>query len=145
MSYDFMRSYNRADVELPSGFGVTLSLVRAQDCMTAGAIPVGILQEMADLVAEEALEEAKTNGQKPKARKTKATEPSPEVIDRGNWFRKEMVRRTLRRVAPSLAELDGPDDDDIPMWVVDKFEQADFDALAVYALRDTPLPAGSPA
>ena len=44
---------------------------------------------------------------------------------------------------PSLAELDGPDDDDIPMWVVDKFDQADFDALADYALRNTPLPAAS--
>lgn len=135
MSYDFMRSYNRADVALPSGLGVTLSLVRAQDCLTAGAIPLPILKEMEKL-AEQAEQEAKPNGQKPKE-----ADPSPEVIDRGMWFRREMVRRTVRRVAPSVAELDGPDDDDVPMWVVDKFEQADFDALAGYALRDTPLPA----
>ena len=72
------------------------------------------------------------------------SEVSQEILDRGQWFRKEMVRRTLRRVAPSVAELDGPDDEDIPAWVVDKFDQADFDALADYALRNTPLPAGSP-
>jgi hypothetical protein len=56
-----------------------------------------------------------------------------------------MVRRSIVRIAPSLAELDGPDEDDIPMWVVDRFDQADFDLLSEYALRATPLPAGSQA
>ena len=135
MSYEWLRSYNRADVALPSGIGVTLSLVRAQDALVAGSIPLGVLKEMQTLA-----EQAEPNGDGPKD----APEVSQEVIDRGQWFRKEMVRRTLRRVAPSLAELDGPDDEDIPMWVVDKFDQADFDALADYALRNTPLPAGSP-
>ena len=135
MSYEWLRNYNRADVELPSGIGVTLSLVRAQDALVAGSIPLGVLKEMQTLA-----EQAEPNGDGPK----EAPEVSQEVIDRGQWFRKEMVRRTLRRVAPSVAELDGPDDDDIPAWVVDKFDQADFDALADYALRNTPLPAGSP-
>ena len=136
MSYEWLREYNRADVALPSGIGVTLSLVRAQDCLVAGSIPLGVLNEMQALA-----EKASQNGDGPK----EEPEPSQEVIDRGQWFRKEMVRRTVRRVAPSLDELDGPDDDDLPMWVVDKFDQEDFDALAGYALRDTPLPAGSQA
>ena len=135
MSYEWLRSYNRADIALPSGIGVTLSLVRAQDALVAGSIPLGVLKEMQSLA-----EQAEPNGDGPK----EAPEVSQEVIDRGQWFRKEMVRRTLRRVAPSVAELDGPDDEDIPAWVVDKFDQADFDALADYALRNTPLPAGSP-
>ena len=141
-SYEFMRSYNRADVELPSGIGVTLALVRAQDTLTAGGIPLGILHEM-DAIRAAAFAAANGNGKAKK--KVDEPDPSPEVIERGNWFRREMVRRTIRRIAPSLAELDGPDDEDVPMWVVDRFDQADFDALADYALRNTPLPAGSPA
>ena len=46
MSYEWLRSYNRADVALPSGIGVTLSLVRAQDALVAGSIPLGVLKEM---------------------------------------------------------------------------------------------------
>ena len=136
MSYEWLRDYNRADVALPSGIGVTLSLVRAQDCLVAGSIPLGVLKEMQAL-AEKAVQNGDGKKEEP--------EPSQEVIDRGQWFRKEMVRRTVRRVAPSLAELDGPEDDDVPMWVVDKFDQEDFDALAAYALRDTPLPASTQA
>lgn len=135
MSYEWLRDYNRADIELPSGIGVTLSLVRSQETLIAGAIPLGVLKEMQELA-----EKAEANGDGPSEE-----QPSQEIIERGQWFRREMVRRTLRRVAPSITELDGPDDDDIPMWVVEKFDQADFDALADYALRTTPLPAGSQA
>ena len=136
MSYEWLSDYNRADVALPSGIGVTLSLVRAQDCLVAGSIPLGVLKEM-QVLAEKASQNGDGSKEEP--------EPSQEVIDRGQWFRKEMVRRTVRRVAPSVAELEGDDDPDIPMWVVDKFDQEDFDALAGYALRDTPLPASTPA
>ena len=54
-------------------------------------------------------------------------------------------RRTIVRIAPSLAELEGLEDAETPEWVIDKLEQADFDALKAYAFRETPLPAGSPA
>lgn len=138
MSYEWLRDYNRADVELPSGIGVTLSLVRAQESLISGAIPLGVLEEMDAIIeAQNAAENGKS--------KKKLSEPSREAIERGQWFQREMVRRSLRRIAPSLAELDGPDDDDVPMWVVEKFDQADFDVLKDYALRNTPLPAGSPA
>lgn len=143
-SYEWFRSYNRADVELPSGLGVTLSLVRAQDCLTAGSIPIGVLKEM-DALAEAEKRAKETNGDGPKEEPKPELEPSEEMIQRGQWFRREMIRRSIRRVAPSVAELDGPDDDDVPMWVVDRFDQADFDALLNYALRKTPLPAGTPA
>jgi hypothetical protein len=134
MSYEWLRSYNRADVELPSGIGVTLSLVRAQEALVAGSIPLGVLREMQALA-----EKAEPNGDAPKD----DPDISQEVIDSGQRFRREMVRRTLRRIAPSLAELDGPDDEDMPAWVIDKFDQEDFDALSAYALRETPLPAGT--
>jgi hypothetical protein len=137
MDYEWLRRYNRADVELPSGIGVTLSLVRAQETLISGGIPRGVLKEMDDLAAK-----ARSNGDGPEV---PDSELSPEVLDRGQWFQREMVRRTIRRVAPSVAELDGPDDYDVPMWVVEKFDQADFDALKDYALRNTPLPAASPA
>jgi hypothetical protein len=144
-SLEFMRTHNRADVELPSGIGVTLALVRARDCLIAGGIPTGILREMESLAeAAQKAAEAETNGDGPK-KKIKEPEPSPEAIERGMWLRREMVRRSIRRIAPSLAELDGPDEDEIPMWVVDRFDQADFDLLSEYALRATPLPAGSQA
>jgi len=146
MSYEWLRGYNRADVELPSGIGVTLSLVRAQETLIgAGSAFLGALADLK--VLEDEAKAAETNGDGPKKKTKPKTleDPSPEVIDRGQWFKREMVRRTLRRVAPTLAELDGPDDEDVPMWVVDKFDQIDFDVLADYALRNTPLPAGSQA
>ena len=147
MSYDWLRSYNRADIELPSGMGVTLSLVRAQDVLAMGSIPMPVLREMQKF----AKERAKSNGDSPDEPEpddavVPDAEASPEVMTRGLWFVRETVRRTIRRVAPSLAELEGlPDDDDFPAWVVDKFDQDDFDAIKAYAFRETPLPAGSPA
>ena len=116
---------------------MTLSLVRAQDALLRGSIPLGVLREMQALA-----EKTEPNGDVPKE-DPGIPEVSQAVIDSGQKFRKEMVRRTIRRVAPSVAELDGPDDEDVPEWVVDKFDQEDFDALAAYALRETPLPAST--
>jgi hypothetical protein len=138
MSYEWFRNYNRADIALPSGIGVTLSLVRAQDALIAGSIPLGVLKEMQKIASA-----AETNGDGKEPEESKESEFSQELIDRGRWFRKEMVRRSIRRIAPSVEQLEGPDDDDVPMWVVEKFDQADFDALVAYALRETPLPAGT--
>jgi len=132
----FMRSRNRADIELPSGLWARIGLVRLQDAITAGSIPVPILKEMDALAAQ-----AKPNGHKPRK---PPTEPSAEVIAHGTSFRHEMARRTLKSLAASQAELG--DDVDMPSQVIDELTQEDFDTLAGYALRDTPFPtAVSPA
>jgi hypothetical protein len=121
---EFVRSKNRADIELPNGWGATIGLVRMQDCVATGSIPLGVLRQMDELAS---------NGKK------KTTEPAPELLRHGMWIRREMVRRTLKRLAPSVAELSGPDID-MPMETIDELPQEVFDFIAGYALRDTPFP-----
>lgn len=133
---ELVRSRNRADVELPSGLGATIGLVRVRDAVTTGLIPLPVLREM-DTLAEA----ARSNGQEVDS--SKLGDPSPEVMVAGTTLRREMVRRTIKRLAPSVAELEGPEVE-ISVEVVDELSQEDFDVLAGYAMRDVPFPAASP-
>lgn len=133
---ELVRSRNRADVELPSGLGATIGLVRVRDAVTTGLIPLPVLREM-DTLAEA----ARSNGQEVDS--SKLGDPSPEVMVAGTTLRREMVRRTIKRLAPSVAELEGPEIE-ISVEVVDELSQEDFDVLAGYAMRDVPFPAASP-
>jgi hypothetical protein len=138
---ELVRSRNRADIELPSGFGATIGLVRIRDAVTTGLIPLPVLREM-DALAEA----ARSNGKIDEAAVEKAldeADPSPEVMMAGTAMRREMVRRTLKRLAPSVAELEGPEIE-MPAEVIAEFSQEDFDVLAAYAMRELPFPAASP-
>jgi hypothetical protein len=137
---ELVRSRNRADIELPSGLGATIGLVRVRDAVTTGLIPLPVLREMDKLAAA-----AKSNGKVDKDEIEKAideSDPSPEIMVAGVTLRREMVRRTLKRLAPSLAELNGPEID-MPAEVVEELSQEDFDVLSGYAMRDVPFPAAS--
>jgi len=139
---ELVRSRNRADIELPSGLGATIGLVRIREAVTTGLIPLPILREM-DAIAEAA--RASANGQTDKDAIAKAIDegdPSPEIMAAGITLRREVVRRTLRRLAPSLAELEGPEVE-MPAEVIAELSQEDFDVLAGYAMRDVPFPAAS--
>jgi hypothetical protein len=61
----------------------------------------------------------------------------------GVELRREMVRRTLKRLAPSVAELEGPEVE-MSAEVITELSQEDFDVLADYAMRNVPFPAASP-
>jgi hypothetical protein len=138
---ELVRSRNRADIELPSGLGATIGLVRVRDAVTAGLIPLPVLREMDRLT-----EAARQNGKVDQVAVEKALEeadPSPEIMVAGTALRREMVRRTLKRLAPSVAELEGPEID-MPAEVIEELSQEDFDVLAAFAMRDVPFPAASP-
>jgi hypothetical protein len=138
---ELVRSRNRADIELPSGFGATIGLVRVRDAVTTGLIPLPVLREMDRISAA-----ARSNGKVDQAEIEKAlaeTDPSPEIMAAGTELRREMVRRTLKRLAPSVAELEGPEID-MPAEVIEELSQEDFDVLAAFAMRDVPFPAASP-
>lgn len=139
---DLVRGRNRADIELPSGLGATIGLVRIRDVVTTGLLPLPVLREMDALTAAAI---AKANGKGTKAAIAKAlddSDPSPEVMSAGITLRREVVRRTLKRIAPSVAELDGPDID-MPSEVIEELSQEDFDVLSSYAMRELPFPAAS--
>jgi hypothetical protein len=135
---ELVRSRNRADIELPSGLGATIGLVRVRDAVLTGLIPLPVLREM-DALAEA----ARSNGQTDVDKALDEMDPSVEIMTAGSDLRREMVRRTLKRLAPSVAELQGPEMN-MPVEVIEELSQEDFDVLAGYAMRDTPFPAASP-
>jgi len=138
---ELVRSRNRADIELPSGLGATIGLVRIRDAVTTGLIPLPVLREMDEL----AKKVASSNGQAEKdaiAKLLDEEDPTPEVMAAGITLRREMVRLTIKRLAPSLAELDGPEIE-MPPEVVAELDQEDFDVLVGYAMRDVPFPVAS--
>jgi len=139
---ELVRSRNRADIELPSGLGATIGLVRIRDAVTTGLIPLPVLREM-DAIAEAAKASANGNGDAAAIEKAlEGADPSPEVMVAGVTLRREVVRRSLKRLAPSVAELEGPEIE-MPAEVVAELSQEDFDVLAGYAMRDVPFPAAS--
>jgi hypothetical protein len=85
---------------------------------------------------------ASENGKVDSSRLAEEADPSPEVMVAGTTLRREMVRRTLKRLAPSKEELEGPEID-MPAEVIAELSQEDFDVLAGYAMRDVPFPAAS--
>jgi len=139
---ELVRSRNRADIELPSGLGATIGLVRIRDAVTTGLIPLPVLREM-DAIAEAAKASANGNGDAAAIEKAlEGADPSPEVMVAGVTLRREVVRRSLKRLAPSVAELEGPEIE-MSAEVVAELSQEDFDVLAGYAMRDVPFPAAS--
>jgi hypothetical protein len=139
---ELVRSRNRADVALPSGLGATIGRVRIREAVLSGIIPLPILREW-DALTEAA--KKSLNGQADQesiAKVVDEADPSPDAIRGEVELRRECVRRSLKRLAPSVAELDGPEFD-MPMEVIDELDQEDFDVLAGYAMRDVPFPAAS--
>lgn len=132
---ELVRSRNRADIELPSGLGATIGLVRIADCIIELGIPLPILAEMRAL--------ASSNGDS-KSPELEMAGLSEDAISRGAKLREEVVRRSLKRLAPSVGELDGPEQEMSPEVIVE-LDQEDFDVLADYAMRNVPFPtAGAP-
>lgn len=137
---ELLRSRNRADIELPSGLGATIGLVRIADCLIG--IPLPVMTEIRRLDIE-------ANGHDSEERsKVMLAQLDPElaaeVEAQGARLREEVVRRSLKRLAPSVAELEGPDVEMSPEVIVE-LSQEDFNVLASYAMRDVPFPtAGAP-
>lgn len=136
---ELVRSRNRADIELPSGLGATIGLVRITDCIIGLGIPLPVLAELRDLNAD-------SNGHDPEQTEAELLQQlSPEATASGVKLREEVVRRSLKRLAPSVADLNGSPEQEITPEVISELSQEDFDVLASYAMRDTPFPtAGAP-
>lgn len=125
---DLLRSRNRADIELPSGLGATIGLPRIADCIVDLGIPLPLMREIGKITS---------------AGDVRIEDLTPEMITGGAEFQREMVRRTLKRLAPSIDALDGTPEVDMPAEVIAELDQADYDLLEAYALRERPFPAAS--
>lgn len=135
---ELVRSRNRADIELPSGLGATIGLVRIRSAMMAGMVPVPMLREY-DRIRDAATSNGEIDTEKVEEI-AKTSDLSQELLFQTDKMRREMVRRTLKRLAPSVAELDGQPEIDMPAEVIEELPQEDYDVLVGYAMRDVPFP-----
>jgi len=109
-----LRSRNRYDVTLPSGLNVTIRKPRIRDCVIAGSVPLPVLQHIQAVASD-----GETN-------------LTPDEMAAGAKFQDEVVRQTLVAIDGEPVALTQEDISDL--------EQEDYDALANYGLRVTPLP-----
>ena len=116
------RLRKRYDVTLPSGMNVIIRLPRLRDCIIAGQVPLPVMTHMVEVAAS-------SNGDVP------SVQDAAHVAR----FQDEVVRRTL-------VAIEGEDVTMTPE-AVEELDQEDYDALAAYGVRATPVPttAGSPA
>ena len=114
------RIRKRYDVTLPSGMNVTIRLPRLRDCILAGQVPMPVMKHLQELASS-------PNGSDP--------ELSPEETAHIARFQDEIVLRTL-------VAIEGEDVEMTPEAVAE-LDQEDYDALAAYGTRATPL-AGAP-
>ena len=109
------RLRKRYDVTLPSGMAVTIRLPRLRDCIIAGNVPLPVMTHLVETAAS-------SNGD------------GPSVEDAAHMarFQDEVVRQTL-------VAIEGEDVTMTPEAVVE-LDQEDYDALAAYGTRATPVP-----
>lgn len=148
---ELVRSRNRWDVELPGengspGFGATIGLPSLADCVLAGRVPMPVLRHLQDLAA---LAGVAANGDTPavkkaaKAKLKEADDLSPEEREHVRRFDLEIARRTLKRLAPSVAELDGPEVD-MPAEVLAELSDPAVRMLIAWGTRaESPPKAGA--
>ena len=107
----------RYDVTLPSGLNVTIRLPRLRDCIFAGNVPMPVMKHLQEIATQ--------NGEAP--------ELSPEESEHIARFQDEIVLRTLVAIEGEGVEMT-PE-------AVSELDQEDYDALAAYGTRATPLAA----
>ena len=109
------RLRKRYDVTLPSGMAVTIRLPRLRDCIIAGNVPLPVMTHLIETAAS-------SNGD------------GPSVEDTAHMarFQDEVVRQTL-------VAIEGEDVTMTPEAVAE-LDQEDYDALAAYGTRATPIP-----
>jgi hypothetical protein len=147
---ELVRSRNRLDIELPeSGFGATVAAVDLMDCIMAGGIPRDVLDELAEL---EKAAKAKQDGDGDETLSV-AVETSEEEDLEVTWdevitnakVNFELARRGLKRLAPSLAELEGTPEVDMPLEVLKELPKVDRELILAYAKGRKDIPkAGAP-
>jgi len=111
------RLRKRYDVTLPSGLNVTIRLPRIRDCIFAGNVPLPVMRHLQEIATQ--------NGDAPEL----TSEESAHIAH----FQDEIVLRTL--VAIEGEEVD------MTREAVSELDQEDYDALAAYGTRATPLAA----
>ena len=113
------RLRKRYDVTLPSGLAVTIRLPRLRDCIRAGNVPMPVMQYLS-----EQAEKVEANGQ--------PAEFTAEQMEHLARFQDEVVRQTLVAIEGEPVEMTHE--------AVVELDQEDYDALAAYAMRTTPVP-----
>jgi hypothetical protein len=111
------RLRKRYDVTLPSGMNVTIRLPRIRDCIFAGNVPMPVMKHLQELATQ--------NGEAPEL----SSEESAHIAR----FQDEIVLRTL-------VAIEG-EDVEMTQEAVAELDQEDYDALAAYGTRATPLAA----
>jgi len=111
------RVRKRYDVTLPSGMNVTIRLPRIRDCIFAGNVPMPVMKHLQEISTQ--------NGDAPEL----SSEESAHIAR----FQDEIVLRTLVAIEGEEVEM--------TQEAVAELDQEDYDALASYGTRATPLPA----
>jgi len=107
----------RYDVTLPSGLNVTIRLPRIRDCIFAGNVPMPVMKHLQEIATQ--------NGDAPEL----SSEESAHIAR----FQDEIVLRTLVAIEGEEVEM--------TLGAVAELDQEDYDALAAYGTRATPLAA----
>jgi len=129
-----LRLRNRYVRELPSGLWARIALPQVGEVLASGEVPMPILREM----TRQAAEAAPPNGDGPKVPETNVA-----LMAEMQQYRRIIVRRTLRGLATSQAEL-GDEDVVYPLEVIDELDQRDYDQIFAWGDRNEsidPLPA----
>jgi hypothetical protein len=134
-----LRARNRYVRQLPSGLWARIALPGTAELLASGEVPMPVLREM----ARQSAEKTASNGDGPDE-----TPPEPEtdeVLDRNlemiaesNRYRRMIVQRSLRGIAPTEDEL-GDDDVRYPYEVIDELDQADFERVFLWGDRQEPI------
>jgi hypothetical protein len=111
------RLRKRYDITLPSGMNVTIRLPRIRDCIFAGNVPMPVMKHLQEIATQ--------NGDAPEL----SSEESAHIAR----FQDEIVLRTLVAIEGEEVEMT-PE-------AVSELDQEDYDALAAYGTRATPLAA----
>lgn len=112
------RLRKRYDVTLPSGLNVTIRLPRLREAVYSGGVPVPIMQHVGEKLSA-------SNGET-------ASDLTPEEVATIAAFQDQIVLRTLVAIEGEPVEM--------TLEAVAELDQEDYDALANYGTRTTPVP-----
>jgi len=137
-----LRARNRYVRELPSGLWVRIALPGTAELLASGEVPMPVLREM----ARQSAEKSSSNGDGPNAEPEALPTPeTDEVLDRNlemiaesNRYRRMIVQRSLRGIAPTEDELEN-EDVRYPLEVIDELDQADFERIFLWGDRQEPI------
>lgn len=137
-----LRARNRYIRELPSGLWARITLPQVGEVLASGDVPMPVLRE----IARQAAEGAETNGDGPKDEPVDITAVMERVASSASelqQYRRIMVRRSLRGLGTSQADVEAGEDMEYPYAVIDELAQEDFDQIFAWGDRNEqidPLP-----